>query len=182
MKWPLDTAHSSAEFAVKHMGLTTVRGRFEKFEGSVDIEDGQVKGVEAKIDVQSINTREEKRDVHLRSGDFFLADEHPHISFQSKRVEHVGGQNYRIVGDIEIRGVRKEITLDAEISPVMKNPWGIPTVALTAEGSIDRTEFGVNWNVPLDAGNVLVGHKVKLMVEAEVNDPQAVAAAAAAQQ
>lgn len=173
MKWSIDSHHTSAEFAVRHMGITTVRGRFDKVQGSLDVEDGQLKGVEGTIEVQSINTREPNRDNHLRSGDFFLAEEHPYIHFRSSRVEHVAGQNYRITGEIEIRGVRKEITLDAEVTPVVKNPNGIETIGLSAEGSIDRTDFGLNWNVPLDAGNVLVGHKVKITVEAEANPPQA---------
>lgn len=173
MKWPFDVHHTQATFAVRHMGIATVRGQFDNVNGTVEVEDGKVTAVEAQIEVQSVNTREPNRDAHLRGGDFFLAEEHPNITFKSSRVEHVSGQNYRVVGDIEIRGVRKEITLDAEITPVVKGIRGAESIGISAEGSLDRSEFGVTWNVPLDAGNLLVGEKVKIQVDVEANPPQA---------
>ncbi len=167
MEWQLDGSHTSASFSVRHMMIATVRGHFDAASGSAQVEDGKVQSAKVDIVVGSIATRDAQRDAHLKSGDFFDAENHPHLHFESTRVEHVSGENYRIVGNLTIRGTTRPMTLDAEIAPAIKDPWGNDRIGVSATGLVDRKEFGLNWNVALEAGGVLVGDQVKIEVDAE---------------
>jgi polyisoprenoid-binding protein YceI len=169
--WTVDKVHSSVEFAVKHMMFTTVRGRFTAFEIEVDFDEANPErsSVEARIEAASIDTREEKRDAHLRSADFLDAEQYPYLIFKSKRVEPVGKGHYRIVGDLTVRGVTREAVLDSEFVGTGKNPWGATVAAFSAETKIDRKEFGLTWNAALETGGVLVSDDVKIQLEIQLN-------------
>jgi polyisoprenoid-binding protein YceI len=167
MAWQVDPVHSHVGFSVRHMGVGSVRGRFEKFDAKVDIEGGQLKAAEAAIDVSSVNTRQDMRDNHLKSPDFFDAANHPTMVFKSKRVEPTGDGTFRIVGDLTIRGVTREVTLDGEMSEIVKDPQGNQRVGLSAQGTINRRDFDLNYNPVIEAGHLVVGDRVKLDIEAE---------------
>jgi polyisoprenoid-binding protein YceI len=169
MTWQLDTSHSHVGFSVKHMMIATVRGEFQAYtaELRLDLEDLTRSRVSAEIDVASIATRDAKRDEHLRSADFFDAETHPKLTFESRRVERVDADAYRLVGDLTIRGITREVVLDAEFAGVHKDPWGNTRTGFTVTGQVDRKDFGLTWNAALETGGVLVGDKVKLSLDLE---------------
>ena len=169
MPWQIDSSHSRIGFSVKHMMIATVRGEFKSYKGILDLDTQDItrSRISGDIDVTSIDTREGQRDDHLRSGDFFDAGNHPTIQFQSKRIEHVEGDEYRVVGDLSIRGVTKEVVLEAEYAGIHKDPWGGTRTGFTVTGSINRKDFGMSFNAALETGGVLVGDKVKLELEIE---------------
>lgn len=168
--WKIDSAHSASQFAVKHMVISTVRGQFGKTAGSVqfDGQDYTTVVAEATIDVASVDTREEGRDKHLRSADFFDAEKFPAITFKSKRVEGVSGNAFRLVGDLTIRGVTKEITLAVEATPIVKGSRGESRVGAHATGRINRQDFGVSWSRTLDAGGLVVANDVDIVLDLEL--------------
>jgi polyisoprenoid-binding protein YceI len=170
MSWNLDPVHTHIGFSVKHMMVTTVRGQFRAYRGTVrlDPKDFSRSSFEGEIDVASIDTGVADRDNHLRSNDFFDAPNHPKIKFKSSRIEAKGEGEYVVHGDITIRGVTKPIALDVEFHGTSKNPYGKTVAGLTASGSINRKDFGVSFNALLETGGVAVGEKVKLEVEVEV--------------
>ena len=163
--WNVDPAHSSVEFHVKHMGIATVKGFFSEFGGSLEVaEDGTITaggGVKAA----SINTRSAQRDEHLRSADFLDAENHPELTFRSKSVAQLDEDSYRILGELTIRGVTRDVELHAVTEGVDEDPWGNTRVGLEVSGEIDREEFGVTWNRALESGGVLVGKKVKILLD-----------------
>jgi polyisoprenoid-binding protein YceI len=167
--WQLDASHSSVEFSVKHLMIASVKGSFGKLEASIAGTDKDVSGanVTVKIDVSSIDTGNDQRDAHLRSGDFFDVEKFPAITFAGKRVVGDVSGEFKLVGDLTIRGVTKEITLDATFEGRAKDPWGNARLGYTATGKIRRTDFGLNWNQALEAGGVLVSEDVKIAVEAQ---------------
>ncbi|MFO7894581.1 MAG: YceI family protein [Longimicrobiales bacterium] len=170
--WNIDSAHSQVEFTVKHMMITKVRGRFADVAGTIELdrENPPESRVEVDIDAASIDTREEDRDAHLRSEDFLNAEEYPKLTFRSTRVEGLeleDGATFRVVGDLTIRGTTKEVELDAVFEGRGQDPWGNQRVAFSADTSIDRREFGLEWNQALETGGVLVGHEVKIHLEAQ---------------
>lgn len=171
MGWVLDPIHSSVEFAVKHMVITTVKGRFSKFEVDVDFDEAHPERskVEARIDASSIETRDSQRDTHLRSADFLHAEEHQWITFRSKQVQ-LGGKegSYRLLGDLAIRGVTREVALDASFAGIGKDPWGNQRAGFSAETAISRKDFGLEWNVALETGGWLVGDQVKISLDLEL--------------
>lgn len=165
--WNLDGAHSQVEFSVKHMMFTTVRGRFREVEGTIrlDTETPQDSSVEISIAVASLDTGVADRDAHLRSGDFFDVEEHSTLTFRSRRVEgSVGnpGDTFKVVGDLTIRGVTREVVLDARFEGTGTDPWGGTRAGFSARTTIDRRDFGLTWNQALEAGGVLVGAEVKI--------------------
>ena len=163
--WNVDPSHSSVEFQVKHMGLATVKGFFGEFAGSLEVaEDGSVKAY-GTVEASSLNTRSEQRDEHLRSADFFDVENPPQLSFQSKSVEQLDEESYKIAGDLTIRGTTKEVELHATTTGTDLDPWGNTRVGIEAATQIDRTEFGLTWNQALESGGVLVGKKVKLLLD-----------------
>jgi polyisoprenoid-binding protein YceI len=163
--WNVDPSHSSVEFQVKHMGLATVKGFFGEFAGSLDVaEDGSV-SASGTVEAATLNTRSQQRDEHLRSPDFFDVANHPQLTFQSKAIEQVDEENYRLTGDLTIAGTTNEVVIDAEVTGTDLDPWGNTRVGLEASTQIDRTEFGLTWNQALESGGVLVGKKVKIQLE-----------------
>lgn len=167
--WNIDASHSIAEFAVKHMMVSTVKGRFGTLEGAIegDASDPLTASVTASIDVASITTNEPQRDAHLRSDDFFNAEKFPNITFASKRVERVDAENYRVVGDLTIRDVTKEVVLDTEFEGQILDPYGNQRAGFTATTQISRGDFGVNFNGLLETGGVIVSDKVKITLHIE---------------
>ena len=165
--WQIDPSHTLVEFAVKHMMFSTVKGRFGGVQGTivVDEADPARSSVEAEIDAATIDTREPDRDAHLRSGDFFDAEHFPVISFRSTRVEARGRDRLLVVGDLTIRGATREVVLETVVNGQGVNPDGQEVVGLTAETTLSRRDFGLTWNVALEAGGVLVGDSVKVTLE-----------------
>ena len=169
--WEIDGAHSAATFAVRHMMVSNVRGEFGKVSGSVTVPgaDFTKATVEATIDAGSINTRNEKRDGHLKSPDFFDVAKFPTLTFKSKKIER-SGAGHKMTGDLTIRGVTKEVVFDVEgPSAEAKNPWGVVVVGASATAKINRKEFGLNWNKALEAGGVVVGEEVTITLDIELN-------------
>jgi polyisoprenoid-binding protein YceI len=167
MKWNLDMSHSAADFAVKHLMISSVKGRFSKFEGSGESNpDGTLKSVQMTLDVASIDTNDPKRDEHLRSPDFFDAMTHPKITFRSTRIEQKGS-DVSITGNLTIRGTTKPVTLLGELTAPAKDPWGNSRAALAVSAKVSRKEWGLVWNQLLEAGGVAVGDEVRISVEVE---------------
>ena len=180
MTWKLDPAHSSVIVSARHMMVTTVRGRLQVSDATIefDPEHPERGSVEARIDAASIDTGVAPRDEHLRSPDFLDAAQHPHIVFRSTRIEPAG-DGYRIHGDLAIRGVTRPITLDAEIAGVVADMRGGQRAAFSARTRIDREAWGLNWNVALEAGGWLVGKEFGVEIElAALNAAEQAAAAA----
>jgi polyisoprenoid-binding protein YceI len=168
--WTIDPAHSAAQFQVKHLMISNVRGEFGKMSGKVTFDGKNYSTVkaEAAINVASINTREPKRDDHLRSPDFFDAAVHTSITFKSKRVESIKGNKFNLVGDLTIRGVTKEITLNVEATPIVKGMSGESRIGAQATGKLNRQDYGVKWNRALDAGGMVVGDEVQITLDLEL--------------
>jgi polyisoprenoid-binding protein YceI len=183
-EWELDPAHTTAQFSVKHMMVTTVRGVFDKVTGSVKLDDADPtkSSIEITIDANTINTREPKRDAHLRSPDFFDVAKNPTITFKSTAIQKVDASHYNVTGNLTMRGVTRPVTLAVEApATVIKNPWGVPVRSVSATGKINRKDWGLTWNKALEAGGFLVGDEVTINFDAEMNPkaPPAKAAAAA---
>lgn len=166
--YDLDTSHTTAQFAVKHMMVSTVRGTFEKVTGTATIDDKDITKSKASIsiDVNSVQTREPKRDAHLKSPDFFDVANHPTLTFVSTRITGTR-DDLTIVGDLTIRGVTKSVTLKGEMSQEVKDPWGNQRTSIVANGKLSREQFGLVWNMALEFGGVMVSDEVKLHIEAE---------------
>lgn len=182
MGWKADNAHTHIMFSTRHMMISTVRGQFERFtiEGDINENDVAKSTLTVRIDPLSIDTRSEQRDNHLRSKDFFHTDEHPEIVFQSKRGEHLSDKHGKLIGDLTIRGVTKEVTLDVEFLGRSKSPWGTESAGFSAKTKINRKDWELNWNVALETGGWLVSDEVTLDIEAEfVKTPDVVPAPAA---
>jgi polyisoprenoid-binding protein YceI len=167
MAWNIDAAHSQATFSVKHMMISTVRGHFEVLSGQLEIDEQHPENswVEAEVDTASINTRDPKRDGHLRSPDFFDAAQYPKITFKSTRVEPVGDNEYRVTGSLTMHGVTKQETFSAEYSGQVKDIYGLQRAAFSVKGTINRKDYGLNWNVALESGGVLVAEKVNIEID-----------------
>lgn len=168
--WNIDPAHSAAQFQVKHLMISTVRGEFTRLSGKVsfDPKDFSTVKAEAAIETASINTREPKRDDHLRSEDFFHAAKYPQITFKSKRVEAIQGRNFKLVGDLTMRGVTREITLDVETTPIVKGMSGEPRIGAHATATLNRQDYGIKWNRALDAGGMVVSNEVRIVLDLEL--------------
>ena len=163
----LDPSHSHVGFSVRHM-MGKVRGRFASFAGTVTIaEDPVESSVDVTIDVGSIDTRDEQRDGHLRSPDFFDAESHPKMTYRSTGLTSRGDGRYRVAGDLTIKGVTRPVPLDLTFEGVGIDPWGNQRLGFSATGEIDREQFGLTWNQALETGGVLVGKKVKIEIEAQ---------------
>ena len=169
--WQIDPQHSSAQFAVRHLGLSTVRGAFSKLSGTMVRDDQDItnSSVEVTIDVNTVDTREPDRDKDLRSERFFDVAHFPTMTFKSKKVEQVAPGKLRVTGDLTIRGTTKEVTLevDGPTAPV-KDPWGNQRLAATATTKINRQDYGVKWNAKLDNGGVVVGDEVNITLDIEM--------------
>jgi polyisoprenoid-binding protein YceI len=164
--WTVDPAHSSVEFQVKHLGIATVKGHFHEFEGALEVgADGVPAKAYGTVKAASVDTREEQRDAHLRSADFFDAEQHAELRFASTAIEQVDDERYAITGELTIHGVTRTVTLDAELQGLEQDPWGNERVAVEVTGTIKRGDFGMTFNQALGSGNMLVGDKVKLALD-----------------
>ncbi len=183
MSWEIDASHSQANFSVKHMMVSTVRGHFNVLSGHlhIDEQNPQNSWVEAQVDAASIDTRDERRDGHLRSADFFDVQTYPTITFKSTRVEHISGNEYNVTGDLAMHGVTRPVTLKAEYFGQGKNPWGLTVAGLSAKTKINRKDWGLNWNQTLETGGWLVSEDVTIEIDLEtVQKPAEVQEAGAA--
>jgi polyisoprenoid-binding protein YceI len=161
--WTIDPAHSSVEFQVKHLGIATVKGHFNAFEGTLEIGPaGLPTKAYGSVKVDSVDTREEQRDAHLRSPDFFDAENHPELTFAATAIEPVDEETFKVAGDLTIHGVTQRVTFDAELQGVEQDPWGNERFAVEVSGQIKRSDFGMTFNQALGSGNMLVSDKVKI--------------------
>jgi polyisoprenoid-binding protein YceI len=165
--WNIDAAHSGIHFSIRHMVVAKVRGRFGSYTGSIDLDETDLTKsvVSATLDANSIDTGTAQRDAHLRSPDFFDAARFPTLDFRGRRIEKVDDTRYRVIGDLSIKDVTREVTLDVEYGGRARDPWGNERVAFTARTAIDRKDFGLRWNQVLEAGGFLVGDRVDIELE-----------------
>lgn len=153
--WAIDPSHSRVEFSIRHMGIASIRGSFADFDAV--IEGGDEPAISGAIRVASVDTRDEARDGHLQSPDFFDTERHPEITFASTRFE-----DGKVVGDLTIRGVTREVELDARVTGAGTDPWGNERLGIELDGEINRHDYGVSWNTPLPTGGLLLGDTVRL--------------------
>lgn len=170
MNWTIDQSHTAIEFTVKHMMLSKVRGHFEKFTGEVALnkEEPEKTTVDVRIDTSSVNTREPKRDAHLRSADFFNSEVFPEMIFKSKRVEQIDNLHAKMIGDLTIRDITREVVMNVEYTGEMKSPWGSVSVGFVGATKISRKEWNLTWNQMLESGGVLVGDEIEITIELEL--------------
>ena len=167
--WNIDPSHSAIAFTVRHMVVSKTRGRFTKWSGQLrfDPDDPAASSVEVTIDPASVDTADAQRDAHLRSADFFDVDKFPLATFRSTKVEGRGGDRYQVTGDLTVHGVTKPVVLEVTFEGSGKDPWGGERAGFSASTSIDRRQFGLEWNKALETGGLLVGEKVDLTLEIE---------------
>jgi polyisoprenoid-binding protein YceI len=164
--WTIDPAHSKVGFAVKHMGIATVRGEFAEFQGTLELgEDLSTTTARGTVKAASVNTNEPQRDAHLRSPDFFDAQTYPELTFESTRVEPMDGTTLSVIGDLTMHGVTREVELQAVLQGTDTDPWGNERVGLQVVGRLSRGDFGMTFNQVLGSGNVLVADKVQLALD-----------------
>lgn len=178
-KWEIDSSHSGIHFSVRHMVVAKVRGQFARWSGTIlapdgDLSRGQVKVV---IDATSIDTGVADRDTHLKSADFLDVAHHPELTFNSTRVEDLGENKYRVLGDLTIRGITREAELDVEYAGNVQDPWGNERSGFSARTAIERKGFGLTWNTVLEAGGVMVGDRINVEIEVEAVNQTAAKAA-----
>ena len=168
--WTIDPAHSNVEFAVKHLMIATVKGRFSDVKGTVSYNDANPAA--SKIDIEigtgSVDTRAEQRDAHLRSPDFFDVERFPTMTFNSKRIEGDPNAQFKLIGDLTIKGTTHEVPLQAEFQGRTRDPWGGERMGFEAKAKINRKDFGLHWNQALDSGGWVVGDDIKLSIEVEL--------------
>ena len=165
--WNIDTVHSGINFSVRHMVVSKVRGRFAKFSGELAIDDADLtrSSVDVAIDAASVDTGNTQRDTHLRSADFFDVEAFPELRFRSTRIDKRGDANYAVVGQLTIRDVTREVSLDVEFGGRARDPWGNERLGFVATASVDRKDFGLRWNQALETGGVLVGDRIDIELE-----------------
>lgn len=166
--WNVDPSHSSLTFVARHLMVTKVRGRFAAFSGTATInEDKLLSSVTATAEVASIDTNDSGRDEHLKSADFFDVANHPTIGFKSTKITR-NGDDYTLVADLTIKGVTKSVAFDLEFDGVGQDPWGNTKAGFTAEAEVNRKDWGLEWNVALETGGVLVSEKIKLILDIQL--------------
>jgi polyisoprenoid-binding protein YceI len=167
--WDIDAAHSTAEFSIRHMMITSVKGHFSSMSGTItgDPDDLTSARVHLDIDLATVDTRNNDRDNHLRSADFFDVEKYPSMTFESRSVERTGANTYRVHGDLSLHGVTKPVMVDVTSEGQSKDPWGGTRAGFSATTSVNRKDFGLVWNVALETGGVMVGDQVKVSVELE---------------
>jgi polyisoprenoid-binding protein YceI len=176
----IDPAHTHVEFAVRHLMVATVKGRFGEVEGTIAFLEADPAGssVDVRIAAASVDTREPQRDAHLRSADFLDAENHPYLSFTSRRIEPRGNGEFTAYGDLTIRGVTREVALEGEYLGTNRSPYGFEVAGFSARTRINRKDYGLNWNAALETGGVLVGDEVRINLEVEaIRQPAAQPAA-----
>ena len=168
--YALDPSHSRVGFVTRHAMIAKVRGAFNDVTGTATIDGANpsASALEVTIDAASIDTREEKRDAHLRSADFFDVEKFPALTFKSRRVQAISGDTFQLVGDLTIKDTSKEVVLDVEFEGTQKDPWGNQKSGFTATTKISRTAFGLTWNAALETGGVLVGDEIKISLDVQL--------------
>ena len=168
-RWRIDPDASEIRFTIRYMMINVVRGRFDRFAGYVDFDDlsGEPVAVRVEIEAASINTGQEQRDIHLRSGDFFDVENYPDILFVSRAIERVSEHHFHVIGDMRLHGVTRELVLDANFEGVGEDPWGNLRAGFTATAELDRRDHGLVWNRPVEAGGWLVGEKVRISLDVQ---------------
>jgi polyisoprenoid-binding protein YceI len=168
--WAIDPVHSSVEFAVRHLMITTVKGRFADVQGTVVLDDARPSGSSAEITIQasSIDTREPQRDAHLKSADFFDAEKFPTLTFRSTSVRDWQDEGFTLVGDLTIHGVTREVALDVTSEGRTRDPWGGERTGFTATTKIKRSDFGLTWNQLLETGGLAVSDEVKISLDIQL--------------
>jgi polyisoprenoid-binding protein YceI len=177
-KWKFDTVHSSVSFSVRHLMISKVHGSFKTWSGSLETDDANPANskVQVSIDAASIDTKEPQRDDHLRSADFLDAANHPKVTFESTGVQKVNDEHFKVSGNLTIHGVSKPVTLDTEYFGRQKDPWGGERAGFSAKTSIDRRDFGLVFNIPLEGGGFVVGEKVDITLDVQAVKETAAAA------
>ncbi|HLX45952.1 MAG TPA: YceI family protein [Bryobacteraceae bacterium] len=167
--YQIDPQHSAAMFKVRHLMISNVKGEFTKVSGTVTLDPThELSAVEITIDATSINTREPDRDTHLKSADFLDVEKFPTITFRSKKIKPEGKDEFKVIGDLTIHGVTKEVTLEVDsLTPEAKDPWGFYRRGASASTTINRKDFGLVWNMALETGGVVVGEDVHITIDAE---------------
>jgi polyisoprenoid-binding protein YceI len=168
--WKIDPVHSNAQFKVKHMMISNVKGEFTAVNGTLRLNDNDStrSQVEASIDASSINTRDPQRDAHLKSPDFFNVEQFPTLTFKSTRISKKGDDRYSVEGELTIHGVTRNVVLEAEdVSAPAKDPWGNTRIGLSATARINRKDFGLTWNSTLETGGLLVGDEVAITLDVQ---------------
>ena len=170
MSWKIDLSHSEITFSVRHMMISNARGRFENFSGTVDFNEANPAAttVDVQIEAASINTRDPQRDGHLKSPDFLDVEKYPTLTFKSKRVEVIDPNHARLIGDLTIRDITREVVLDVEYAGQVKSPFGYSSAGFSASTQINRKDWGLVWNVALEAGGMLVGELININIELEI--------------
>lgn len=173
MSWNIDPIHTHLNFSARHMMISTVRGEFKRFTGSVNFnpDNPEATTTEITIDVNSVDTGVEDRDNHLRSADFFDVENYPHMTFKSTGVEVIDATHAKLAGDLTIRGVSKPVTLDVEYFGTGKTPFGTMAAGFSATTKVNRKDWGLTWNVALETGGILVGDEITINIEAEFSKP-----------
>ncbi len=167
--WKFDPVHSSIGFSVRHLMISKVHGHFKTWSGTllVDEANPSASTVQVEIDASSIDTKEQQRDDHLRSPDFLDVQKFPHITFRSTKIEKISNEEYRVTGDFTVHGVTRPVVLNTEYFGKMKDPWGGERIGFAAKTSIDRKDYGLTFNMPLEGGGVVVGDKVEINLDIE---------------
>jgi polyisoprenoid-binding protein YceI len=168
--WKIDPVHSAVEFKVRHMMISNVKGQFSAITGSLTLDPNDVtkSRIEASADAASINTRDSQRDGHLKSPDFFDVEKYPNLTFASTRVRREAEGQLKVIGNLTIHGITREVTFDVDgPTPPHKDPWGNARIGVSAAAKINRKDFGLHWNAPLEAGGLLVGEEVSITLELE---------------
>jgi polyisoprenoid-binding protein YceI len=169
MVWNIDAAHSHVTFAVRHMVVSTVKGRFKGLSGTLEIDTANLANswVQAEVDAASLDTNEPDRDKHLRAPDFFDVEKYPKITFKSTKVEPTGDNEYKVTGDLTLHGVTKPVVFDVEYSGEVNDPYGFRRAGFNAKAKISRKEWGLTWNALLEAGGAVVSDEVKIEIDLE---------------
>ncbi|MFN8582820.1 MAG: YceI family protein [Gemmatimonadaceae bacterium] len=173
--WQIDESHTNAQFSVRHLMISTVRGRFAETKGTVAYDPAKADAVDVRVEipVASITTHSEQRDAHLKSPDFFDAATYPTIQFIGKRIEGDTNGRFKLIGELTIRGTTKPITLDVVNEGTGNDPWGNERMGFSATAKLNRLDFGLHWNAALETGGVVVGEEVKLSIDVEIMRPTA---------
>ncbi|TRZ46324.1 YceI family protein [Robertkochia solimangrovi] len=165
--WNSDPTHSEVTFKVKHLMISNVKGEFTSFSAQIDGENFESATISAKIDAASVYTNNNDRDTHLKSADFFEVEKYPELSFVSTGIKKIDDEEYKLTGDLTIKGITKPITLDVEFGGYMKDPYGNEKAGFSLSGKLNRKDYGLNWNAALETGGVLVSDEVKLAAEVQ---------------
>jgi polyisoprenoid-binding protein YceI len=171
LSWTLDPYHTAIEFSARHMMVSTVRGHFTEFTAELEIDPDDLSRSSAKATIKaaSIDTRVEPRNAHLVSADFFDAEKYPNLTYQSRKIESLGGDHYKVEGDLTIKDVTKSVVLDVTFLGIQKSPQGQLVAGFEATGKLNRADFGLTYNAALEAGGVVIGDEIKINIDAEAN-------------